>query len=478
MPANYLHGVESFVVDKGPRPVRLVKAATSACVGTAIGGPVNEPILILSEEDAARFGPYSDGFTIASALDANFDQARPNAGVCVCVNVLDPAAHKSAATEESITLDPVTDRAALAHPGVMSLVLKSQDGAATYAENADYLIDAMTGELTRVESGGIAAGATVKASYEYPDPAKVTTGDIIGGVNGDGHRVGLAALKDCYNLFGFHPKRIICPGYSQLPSVSTEMISIADALRARAYIDAPPGLSPSEALAGRGPSGTFGFNTASHRAILCYPHVEVGDGEGGVRLEPLSQRLAGLGNAVDLERGYWWSSSNQEIRGVIGLERKISCAVNDPTTEANLLNEAGIVTVFSGRASGLRRWGNRSAAWPANSDPLTFESFQAVMDIFRESMEYHSMQHLDAPVTKAWLDARVEEGNAFIRRLIGDGALVGGKCWFDPERNPPDKMALGQYVFSSDMMGALPAERITFETSVNTAYLATLANGE
>lgn len=37
------------------------------------------------------------------------------------------------------------------------------------------------------------------------------------------------------------------------------------------------------------------------------------------RLEPLSQRAAGLRARVDLDKGYWWSSSNQEILGITGV---------------------------------------------------------------------------------------------------------------------------------------------------------------
>lgn len=39
--------------------------------------------------------------------------------------------------------------------------------------------------------------------------------------------------------------------------------------------------------------------------------------------------------------------------------------INDPNSEANLLNEAGIITVFNSYGTGIRLWGNRSAAFPS-----------------------------------------------------------------------------------------------------------------
>ena len=38
-------------------------------------------------------------------------------------------------------------------------------------------------------------------------------------------------------------------------------------------------------------------------------------------------------------------------------------AINDANSEANLLNEAGIITVFNSYGTGIRLWGNRSAAF-------------------------------------------------------------------------------------------------------------------
>lgn len=78
---------------------------------------------------------------------------------------------------------------------------------------------------------------------------------------------------------------------------------MAEKLGAVTYIDAPIGTTFAQALAGRGSEGTINFNTSSDRVRLCYPHVKVYDAAtNSERLEPLSQRAAGLRAKVDPTR--------------------------------------------------------------------------------------------------------------------------------------------------------------------------------
>ena len=42
-----------------------------------------------------------------------------------------------------------------------------------------------------------------------------------------------------------------------------------------------------------------------------------------IKLQPYSQRLAGVIAAKDVEKGYHWSPSNTEIQGIVGVELKL-----------------------------------------------------------------------------------------------------------------------------------------------------------
>lgn len=155
------------------------------------------------------------------------------------------------------------------------------------------------------------------------------------------------------------------------------------------------------------------------------------------------------------------------------MERPITCAINDPNTEANLLNENGIVTVFNSFGTGYRVWGNRSAAWPTKTDPKNFISVRRTADIIAESIEYSTQQFLDRPITVT-IDSVLSMVNAFIRTLIGRGALVDGKCYFLRDKNPESELALGHLTFNYEIMPPTPAERITFEQVVNIELLKNL----
>lgn len=471
MAANYLHGVETVEVERGPRSVKQVKSAVIALVGTAPMGP-NEVTLCLGDKDAAAFGRQFPGFTIPQTLSAIYDHG---AGAVLVINVLDPAIHSTSVPDEPVTFDARSHKATLENVAVSDVVLKNAEGLVTYVEGTDYALDAATGELRRIEGGAIEAGGTVKATYDYADPSLVTPADIIGAVNEAGNRTGMKALHDTYNRFGFFAKILIAPGYCTQNSVSVELAAMANKLGAVAYVDAPIGTTFAQALSGRGPEGTINFNTSSDRVRLCYPHVKCYDPElNAERLEPLSARAAGLRAKVDQDVGYWASSSNQELMGVTGVERNLSAMIDDPDSEVNLLNEVGITTVFNSFGTGLRLWGNRTAAFPTVTHMKNFENVRRTADMINESLRYFSLQYVDKDLEQPLIDSIVESANAYGRKLFGDGAVLGFSCWFDPARNEETSLAAGHLLLSYKFTPPPPMERLTYESEITSEYLLTL----
>ncbi|UYO50336.1 hypothetical protein KQX64_07110 [Rhodopseudomonas palustris] len=65
----------------------------------------------------------------------------------------------------------------LPHAPVAGVEVASSDGSIVYASPADYTWDALSGRITRVITGSIPAGATVKvtATYGRPDPGSGAT---------------------------------------------------------------------------------------------------------------------------------------------------------------------------------------------------------------------------------------------------------------------------------------------------------------
>ncbi len=484
MPANFLHGVETITIDVAGKPITVVKSAVVALVGTApiyeaaaADRTVNSVQLVLSDIDAARYfgSETTPGYTIPQALKAIF---KKGAATVVVVNVFDPATHKSSVEAEAAQFG-ADGTLTLAHRGVANLVLKSQDGATTFVLNTDYALDPATGIVTRIAGGAIGAAANVTAAYDYADPTKVENADVIGTVDEGGNRTGLQALLNCYSLFGFKAKIIVAPAFSTQASIATEMDAVAGKTKGIALVDAPIGTTFQQALTGRGPAGTINFQSSSRRVVLCFPALQVYDpGSNANVLQPFSQFLAGIIAWKDNELGYWWSPSNTLIDGIVGIELPLTAEINDPNSEVNALNAAGIVTVFNSYGTGFRTWGNRSAAYPTDTAKESFICTQRVADVIEESIEYSMIQRIDAPVNNAWIDAVTEDVRSFLRKLAQDGALIDGTCWYDPADNPVEELALGHVTFRYDWCDPATAERITFKRTLNLGYLKTLGGNQ
>lgn len=474
MPASYLHGVETIEIQKGARPITVVKSAVIGLVGIAPKGTPNSLTLVLNAQDAATtFGSELPGFSIPQALSAIYAQG---AGTVLVVNIFDPATMTTAVTNETKTI--TNGKAKTTNAPTNTVAVTNNAGTTTYVKGTDYSIDDF-GNLTVLNFTAIAEGSTIKFAYSHLNASTITPSAIIGAVNGNGARTGFKALALAYSTFGYTPKVLIAPNYSQesTGAVAAEMITQAEALKAVAIIDTPNNTTVATALTGRGPSGTLaGFKTSSKRVILAYPNVKVYDvATNAVQVRPYSSYLAGVIAATDLNEGYWISPSNHEIQGVVGPERVITAAINDSSTEANALNEVGITTQFNSFGTGLRVWGNRSASWPTNTAPDNFIPVRRTADILHESVEYAMLPFIDKPLNQATIDAIRESVNAFIRTLIQRGALIDGKCIYNKDKNPATELALGHVTFDIEFLPPTPAERITFESFIDINLFRSLA---
>ena len=207
MPASFLHGVEVVELTTGPAPITVVKSSVIGLIGTApywaatpiaSAAGINAPTLVSSAQDAAKFGPTIQGYTIPYALNAILGQG---AGQAIVVNVFDLTKHTSdivasqtfsaagainlghmgvtnlsvlptttaAVTGESHTFGGTPATIQLAHGTVQgsSIVLTSSPAGTTYVQGTDYLVDTRTGLVTRLTGSAIGATGVVLANYNY-----------------------------------------------------------------------------------------------------------------------------------------------------------------------------------------------------------------------------------------------------------------------------------------------------------------------
>jgi hypothetical protein len=324
----------------------------------------------------------------------------------------------------------------------------------------DYLLDVITGGITRVRTGNIASGASLKVNYSWMDPSAIVAADIVGTITA-GVRSGAQCWLDAANLLGIKPKILIAPGYASSATTIAGLEVLADSLRAVYIADVASGTTLPNALLTRAYGGVF--NTSSVRGIACYPYLNDTDGV----LRPFSQYLAGVISNQDSVNGFWFSPSNVEIVGVSSLERALSFQLNDPNCDTNTLNANGFVTAATGYGLGIRSWGNRNLSYPTSTLPQNFIAVLRVQDVLWDSVEYATLQFMDQPINQALIDSIRATVNAYIRTLIGRGALIDGSCTFDKAKNPDVEMAAGHLTFDLTFLPPFPAERITFNSYID-----------
>ncbi len=111
MTTNFHHGPEVIEHKDGVTVVRDVKSAVTYINGTAPIGDVhdtaekraafiNKRVIVRSREDAAQFGPQTDGFNIPNELDAIFDQGA--GGTIIVNNVFDPDTHANGISDVTL----------------------------------------------------------------------------------------------------------------------------------------------------------------------------------------------------------------------------------------------------------------------------------------------------------------------------------------------------------------------------------------
>ncbi len=446
---SFLHGIEIVEVTEGPRPVAAGRTNVIGLVGTAGQGALDTPILISAsrKEGTDTFG--AEG-TIPPALDAILTQTGAQV-VVVCAGR--PSAQTVKVVDEPHTFGAgAAGEIDLGHENVSDVVVKSSYGNTTHASPADYTVDLATGIITNVAASGIADGADVLVSYDYDVPpagaadvAAAAAEWLIGGES----------------VVGQAPRILAAPGWSDQAAVSAALISAAERLRAIAVIEGPD-TTDAAAITARDGYG-------SRRAYLVDPAVRVQVGDALVT-RPNSAYVAGVIARSDAERGAWASPSNREILGVAGTNRPVDFHLTDPNSAANRLNEADVATII--RHQGHRLWGNRTCS---ADDRWAFLSVVRTADLINDALVRSHLWAVDRGITRTYLADVAEGVNNYLRSLVAQGAIVGGRCVPSPDLNAPAQIEAGKVTFDVDFTPAYPAEHITFRSRLTNEYLEDVA---
>lgn len=306
--------------------------------------------------------------------------------------------------------------------------------------------------VVRVEEG---TGADAEAQ---------TLSNIIGTTDENGKYTGLKALLSAAAVTGVKPRILGVPGLDSL-EVATALAPVCQKLRAFGYISAWGCKTLSEAI-------DYRENFSQRELMVIWPDFLAWDTTANaITTAYATARALGLRAKIDQEQGWHKTLSNVGVNGVTGISADVFWDLQEPGTDADLLNEAGVTTLI--RKDGFRFWGNRTCS----DDPLfLFENYTRTAQVIADTMAEGHMWAVDKPITATLIRDIVDGINAKFRELKTGGYIVDATCWFDEEANDAESLKAGKLIIDYDYTPVPPLENLTLRQRITDKYLANLVS--
>lgn len=291
---------------------------------------------------------------------------------------------------------------------------------------------------------------------------KQTISNIIGTTDENGKYTGLKALLTAKAVTGVKPRILGVPGLDT-QQVATALVSVAQKLRAFAYVSAWGCKTISDVIAYR-------ENFSARELMIIWPEFLGWDTTASATTTSYATAIAlGLRAKIDNDTGWHKTLSNVGVNEVTGISASVFWDLQEKGTDADLLNEAGVTTLI--RADGFRFWGNRNCS----DDPLfQFENYTRTAQVIADTMAEGHMWANDKPITATLIRDIIDGINAKFRELKSGGYIIDATCWFDEEANSKETLKAGKLFIDYDYTPVPPLEHLTLRQRITDKYLANL----
>ncbi|WP_272676943.1 phage tail sheath protein [Providencia sp. PROV076] len=318
-----------------------------------------------------------------------------------------------------------------------------------------------TGTLARSLDaiGNQSKPVTVVVRVEQGESEAETTSNIIGGTTPDGRKTGLQALTVAQSRLGVKPRILAVPAHDT-QAVSSTLAGIAQKMRAMAYISAYGSKTISDAI-------DYRKNFNQRELMLIWPEFQSWDTVANAESNIYATACAlGLRAKIDNEIGWHKTLSNVGVNGVTGISADVSWDLQDPATDAGLLNENDITTLI--RNNGFKFWGSRTCS----DDPLfAFESYTRTAQVLSDTIAEGLDWSLDGTLNPSLARDIIESINAKLRSMTTQGYLLGSECWFDPDVNTKEELKSGKLYIDYDYTAVPPLENLLLRQRITDRYL-------
>ncbi|MDM2766983.1 phage tail sheath protein [Citrobacter sp. Cpo147] len=291
---------------------------------------------------------------------------------------------------------------------------------------------------------------------------KQTISNIIGTTDENGKYTGLKALLTAKAVTGVKPRILGVPGLDT-QEVATALVSVAQKLRAFAYVSAWGCKTISDVIAYR-------ENFSARELMIIWPEFLGWDTTASATTTSYATAIAlGLRAKIDNDTGWHKTLSNVGVNEVTGISASVFWDLQEKGTDADLLNEAGVTTLI--RADGFRFWGNRNCS---DDSLFQFENYTRTAQVIADTMAEGHMWANDKPITATLIRDIIDGINAKFRELKSGGYIIDATCWFDEEANSKESLKAGKLFIDYDYTPVPPLEHLTLRQRITDKYLANL----
>lgn len=204
--------------------------------------------------------------------------------------------------------------------------------------------------------------------------------------------------------------------------------------------------------------------------IVCWPRVKNGD-----KLYHLSTQMASLMNQVDSENKDipYYSPSNHS------LQADGACLADETDVYLNVgsagyLNGQGVITALN-FIGGWKLWGNRTAAYPSNTDPKdAMLTNRRMFNWVGNTLVTSFWSKIDNPANKRLIATVVDSANIWLNGLTASECLLGGRVEFRSDENTTTDLEDGKLHFHVYITPPSPAREIDFIQEYDPSYMDTL----
>lgn len=289
------------------------------------------------------------------------------------------------------------------------------------------------------------------------------TSNIIGTVTEEGEYTGMKAFLTAQNTVMMKPRILAVPKFDN-QAVATELAGIAKKLNAFAYISSNNAPTKEAAIA-------YQRNFSQREVLMIHgDFLSHNVNSNQTETDYAVARAVGLRAWIDKNIGWHKNISNVAIEGVSGVTKPVSFDIQEPSTDANILNSKNIAVALN--YNGFRIWGSRTCS----DDPLfAFEqctrTAQIIRDTFGEAFDWA----IDKDLTPTLVKDMVEMINAKFRYWKSAGYIVDGQAWVDADINSKEIIKDGKFYIDYDYTPMPSLENLNLRQRITDKYLMDFA---